>query len=67
MPRMNGKALVERLENERPEMRVLFMSGYADNMIDTTGLLNRQIQFIAKPFDAPTLTARVRGVLDEKY
>src|SRR5262249_8063602 len=62
MPEMSGPALAQRLTAVRPELRVLFISGYADmsSEIDTG---NPNVRFLGKPFQASTLTARVREML----
>jgi PAS domain S-box-containing protein len=64
MPRMSGKELSEHLETTRPEMRVLYMSGYPDNTIVHQGTMDPGIHFIAKPFSAEELTRKVREALD---
>jgi CheY-like chemotaxis protein len=66
MPKMSGKALVERLAVLRPGLKVLFMSGYTDNAILHHGVLDPGTQFIGKPFNAADLTQKVREVLDEQ-
>jgi two-component system, cell cycle sensor histidine kinase and response regulator CckA len=64
MPHMNGKALADRLANDRPKTKVLYMSGYTDDAIVRHGVLNPGIWFINKPFTAADLTTKVREVLD---
>jgi signal transduction histidine kinase/CheY-like chemotaxis protein len=63
LPGMGGRALVSRLEAERPGLRVIYMSGYTDNAIVHQGVLDPGIEFIGKPFTADSLLARVRAVL----
>ena len=48
----------------RPELKVLFMSGYTDDMIESHGVLGSGTQLIAKPFSAEQLGRRLRAVLD---
>jgi two-component system cell cycle sensor histidine kinase/response regulator CckA len=62
MPDMNGPALAQRLIGLRPELRVLFMSGYTD-MQTPPGGDNPNIGFLSKPFQASVLTARVAQML----
>jgi two-component system cell cycle sensor histidine kinase/response regulator CckA len=62
MPEMNGPALAQRLVAKRPELRILFISGYAD-MATTFEQENANVGFLAKPFQASVLTARVHEML----
>lgn len=64
MPGMNGRQLAERLSTVRPEMKVLFMSGYSEDVIVKRGVLAPGINFIEKTFTSTTLSERVRDVLD---
>jgi len=66
MPRLNGRELGERLAAERPELPVLFMSGYTDDDIVRRGLLHPDAPFLQKPFMPADLARRVRDVLDHR-
>jgi two-component system cell cycle sensor histidine kinase/response regulator CckA len=61
MPEMNGPALAQRLVAERPELRVLFISGYANVPSFDAG--NPNVSFLSKPFQSSALAAKVREVL----
>lgn len=63
MPRMNGRELAERVMRLRPEMKVLLMSGYAEE-IARAGSLHPGLHFIEKPFTSNSLALKVREVLD---
>ena len=64
MPGMSGRDLAEELWRARPDMRVLFMSGYTEDAITRHGVLARGTHLISKPYSASELTAKVRQVLD---
>jgi len=64
MPRMSGRLLAERLRTLRPGIRVLFMSGYTDDVILQNGVLELGTHFIQKPITPDSLTRKVRDVLD---
>ena len=62
MPDMNGPALAQRLIGMRPELRVLFISGYAE-MLTPPGGDNPNVGFLRKPFRASVLTGLVAQML----
>ena len=66
MPDMNGKALSERLRIEQPNLRVLFTSGYTENVVVHHGVLTPGIDFLQKPYTVASLTERAREVLDRR-
>ena len=63
MPGLSGRQVAEQLSAARPEMRVLFMSGYTDNVIAQRGVLEAGTAFLSKPFTPDALAEKVRGVL----
>jgi two-component system cell cycle sensor histidine kinase/response regulator CckA len=65
MPEMNGPAMAQRIKELRPAIRVLFTSGYTDNVIVHHGVLAEGVEFLPKPYSPESLARRVREVLDE--
>jgi PAS domain S-box-containing protein len=64
MPRMNGRQLADRLAAERPELRILFVSGYTAETTGRHGVLEGKEDYLSKPFSPTMLAAKVREVLD---
>jgi len=64
MPGMNGRELARRLVAARPETKVLYLSGYADDAVERHGVLDPGTAFMQKPFGPSALARRVRDVLD---
>jgi len=66
LPGPSGKVLAEWLAQLRPEMRVVFMSGYSDEIVGRHGVLSDDIHYLPKPFDANQLNAKLREALGEE-
>jgi signal transduction histidine kinase len=66
MPLLGGRELAERLRAMRPDMKVLFMSGYTENTVVHHGLLDSGIEYVQKPLLPDMLARRVREVLDRR-
>ena len=64
MPGMNGRELAQRILSLRPDIQVLYMSGYTENAIGTNGTLDAGITLLQKPFTLPALKTKVREMLD---
>ena len=65
MPRMNGRALADRLGAERPGLKILFMSGYTDDAAVLQRVLASSVAFLQKPLTPSALLHKIREVLDE--
>jgi PAS domain S-box-containing protein len=63
MPALGGREMAERLRKVRPEIRILYTSGYTDDAIVRSGVLDAQFVFMQKPFTPETLAAKVREAL----
>ncbi len=64
VPRLNGREIYRRVQRAHPDARVLFMSGYTDNVVGTQGMLEEGINFLQKPFTTQDLLAKVEEALD---
>lgn len=64
MPGMNGKQLADSARTLRPQIRILYCSGYAGNVIADRGVLDAGANYLVKPFSPAALTAAVRKILD---
>jgi len=64
MPEMNGHVLAELLQETRSKMKLLFMSGYSENVITSQGKLVEGVEFMQKPFSQKVLAIKIREVLD---
>jgi PAS domain S-box-containing protein len=65
MPNMSGRELARRVSAVRPDIKVLFMSGYTDNVISAGGMLEEGISFLQKPFTPTVLLQKIREVLNQ--
>jgi PAS domain S-box-containing protein len=63
LPGQSGPRLARQIEQQRPQLRVLFISGYSDDAILRLGLMNEQEAFLQKPFGPRTFVAKVQQVL----
>ena len=63
LPKMNGPQLAEHIQSIRPEIKVLYVSGYTDNVLVHRGALEPGFAYLAKPFTFDSLAAKVREVM----
>jgi FixJ family two-component response regulator len=66
MPSMSGRELADHLVGIRPDLRVLYMSGYTDDALAHHRVLDPGVMLVAKPFTKASLLDRVRQVLARK-
>jgi signal transduction histidine kinase len=68
MPQMNGHELAGKLSQLRPDMKILYVSGYSDNDIGDHGSLDPRYELLQKPFTPQTLARKIREVIrEDKY
>jgi len=65
MPVMNGRKLAEMLKKEKPDIRLLFMTGYDDNAISKQGMVTEDIDYITKPFSPAKLAKKLEEVFKD--
>ena len=65
MPHMSGRELAERLKTLRPQIKLLYMSGYTDDAVVQRGLLTAEVEYLSKPFLPNTLVSKVHEVLNK--
>src|SRR5665213_2226486 len=66
MPHINGKELADELKRKRPQIKVVFISGYSHEVLAQQGALDAGIHLIQKPFELDFLVGQIRKILDEK-
>jgi signal transduction histidine kinase len=66
MPHLGGRELANTFMSMQPDIKILFMSGYTDDVIACSGVLDENQPFIAKPFNPDSLLRKVREVLDSE-
>ncbi|MDF0677125.1 MAG: response regulator, partial [Nitrospira sp.] len=66
MPKLSGREMADRLTVLRPGLRVLFMSGYTEDVVIQQGVESSTVDFLHKPFDIAALTQKVREILDRE-
>jgi PAS domain S-box-containing protein len=66
MPELNGRQLADRVRVLRPELAILFMSGYSDHLLERDGVLEHGLHFLPKPITPAALNSTVRSILDAR-
>jgi len=66
MPGMGGRELANRLQGTRPDIKILYMSGYTDDAIVHHGVLKKGLSFIQKPFTSNVLKKKIREILEKQ-
>ncbi len=65
LPGLNGRQLADQARLGRPDLKVLFITGYAESAVSASGFLDPGMAMITKPFSVDTLVTRVRDILEE--
>jgi YesN/AraC family two-component response regulator len=63
MPGMNGRELAHQLQEQHPQLKTLYMSGYTANVIAHHGVLEKGVHFIQKPFSLQDLGGKLKELL----
>ena len=63
MPEVSGVELADRVAAERPDARILFMTGYTDDIVLREGVLDKNREYIGKPFTQMEIVKKVREIL----
>jgi FixJ family two-component response regulator len=63
MPGMNGRDLADELMSRIPRLKCLFMSGYTSDILSNHGVMNKDLQFLPKPFSRGALARKIRETL----
>jgi PAS domain S-box-containing protein len=66
LPGLNGRQLADAARERRPDLKVLFMTGYAENATIANGFLDPSMSMITKPFAIDTLATRIRGMIEAR-
>jgi CheY-like chemotaxis protein len=64
LPGMNGRELADRFRTLRPATRIIYTSGYTQDLIADRGVLHRDVNYVPKPYTADQITAKVRETID---
>jgi two-component system cell cycle sensor histidine kinase/response regulator CckA len=65
MPGISGRELAQHIMLSRPGIRILYMSGYTENVMTSGGMLERGLAFLQKPFSPAVLIQKIREILTQ--
>jgi CheY-like chemotaxis protein len=66
LPGMNGRALADAIRSSRPKMKVLYISGYSEEIVQRQGVLDNHVAYLKKPFSQDWLVSKVQETLTGK-
>jgi len=64
MPKLNGRQLADNLRSSQPDLKVIYMSGYTENVIADRGIIKPDMNYLTKPIVRDLLAHKIREVLD---
>lgn len=64
MPKMGGRILAEKIQSYNPSLPILYMSGYTDDMVIRSGVIEENVNYLQKPFNYNDLATKIRYLLD---
>ena len=65
LPKVSGREFAEQITRRRRDMKVMYMSGYTDSAVVNSGILQKEVAFLQKPFTPKSLMEKVREVLED--
>ena len=64
LPKVSGREFAAQISQKRPDIKIMYMSGYTDSAVVNSGILQKEVAFLQKPFTPGSLSEKVREVLE---
>jgi two-component system, cell cycle sensor histidine kinase and response regulator CckA len=65
LPKVSGREFAAQVTRKRPDIKIMYMSGYTDSAVVNSGILQKEVAFLQKPFTPGSLSDKVRDVLED--